>query len=624
MDEFRAPRRPVRAEGYLYDVPARARATQTPSITNSIPTPTVASGQVTDGIVNSPSPGVNPSLLGGFTPPQPLQPATVPVPVRTETPAASPVSEFVTTPAPVAPVVTDFSRDFNMPRPQAIAQEAAVVAESAQAAEQEETTPQPRTTSPFDLHTIEEEDRPKNRLIAGRAWRKWAMGTSAVVLCLLLGTGGLLFAQGLNKTHKVFRGSGASASLASAKVTKLKGEDAGRVNILLLGNGGLGHEAPDLTDTIIIASIDTVHHTVSMLSVPRDLWVQVPGSGSSKINAAYEIGKYNEAGKIDNTNNNTKAVLAGFSKADQVIKNVMGIDINYNVLVNFTSFKQSVDAVGGVTVNVPEQLYDPTMAWENGGNPVLAAAGTQMMDGNKALMYVRSRETSSDFARSQRQRAVILALKNKVLTAGTLSNPLKVSGLINAFGDNMVTDMTLAEGMRAYDIGKGIDNTKIQTVDLVTPPNNLVTTSSMQNVSIVVPRAGMYDYSAIQQYIQQLFNPPTTAATAGAAVTAGATATNAPENALLAVFNGTTKAGLASAQAAVLKAAGYNVPTVGNAPSPAYAKTVIVELSNGAHKNTRKYLETHYGVTAVTVSPDPAIQAGSANFIVILGSDQVH
>lgn len=575
-------------------------------------------------------PGVNASLLGGFSAPQPLQPAAVPVPVRTNPQPVMQSAPPLTQPAPAAPLpanpqlsASSFTRDFNMPRPQTIAQEAAVVAESAQAAEEAEAPRRP--VSPFDIDSIEEEDKPKNRLATGRNWRKLAMGSTAVVLCLLLGTGGILFAQGFNKANKVFRGTGSGAVLASANKTKLKGEDSGRVNILMLGNGGLGHEAPDLTDTMIVASIDTVHKTAIMLSVPRDLWVQVPGSNPSKINAAYEIGKYNKAGRIDNSNGNTAAVLAGFDEADKVVEKVLGIDINYNALVNFTSFKQAVDAVGGVTVNVPEQLYDPTMAWENGGNPVLAGAGQQMMDGTKALMYVRSRETSSDFARSQRQRAVILALKEKVLTAGTLSNPLKVSGLVNAFGDNMVSDMSLAEAMRAYDLTKGIDNSKIQTVDLVTPPNNLITTSSIQNVSIDVPRAGMFEYGDIQKYIQQLFAPPATAATNSATSTAGATAAaNTPETAAIAVFNGTAKAGLAGAQAAVIKAAGYSVPTVGNAPSQGYAKTIVVDLSGGANPKTKKYLETQYGVTAVSASPDPAIAAGSAQFIVILGSDQVH
>lgn len=570
--------------------------------------------------------GVNPSLLGGFGHPTPLQrpltqpqlqPQPVPVQSEAKTPFQS-VEQWSN---------TGLQRDFTMPSPQTVAQEAQVVTQSAQAAQAQEQT-QAQTAvghrpSPFDIATIQEQEKPKNRLAAGRAWRKWLLSGGIVVFCLLLGTGGLLFAQTYSKAHKVFRGTGQAAALtASTGGTKLKGESSGRVNFLLLGNGGLGHEAPDLTDTIIVMSMDTVHKTAIMLSIPRDLWVNIPGSSTSKINAAYEIGKYNAAGKIDNTNNNTDAVMAGFKQADQVVSSVLGININYNVLVNFTSFKQAVDAVGGVTVDVPSQLYDPTMAWENGGNPVLAQPGTQIMDGTKALQYVRSRETSSDFARSQRQRAIIMALKDKVLTAGTLSNPLKVSGLINAFGDNMVTDMSLAEGMRAYQLGKAIDNAKIQPVDLVTPPNNLITTSSIQNVSIDVPRAGMFEYGDIQKYIQQLFNPPQVAA---ATTTAGnAVKTNVPESAQIAVLNGTARAGLAGTQAAVIKGAGYSVPVVGNAPSQGYAKTIVVDLSNGANPNTKKYLETTYGVTAVTQLPDPSIQPGSANFVVILGSDQVH
>ena len=604
-------------------------------------------------------PSVNPSLLGGVT----ATPLAVPRPTpATWLPSAglaaqdivqptAPVphvaqpAEFVSAPAVQTPAsmseqpaidtstaqalnpvsadtTTVLSRDFNLPRPQTIMQEANTVSESAEAAyaiETAEAAPaQPAV--PFDIATIEEQEKPKNRLRHKYNWRKWALGGTVVGLSLILGTGGLLFAQGFNNAHKVFRGTGASASLSAAKTLKLNGEDAGRVNFLLLGNGGLGHDAPDLTDTMIVASIDTVHKTAIMLSVPRDLWVQVPEAGNSKINAAYEIGKYNYAGKIDNTNKNTQAVEAGFTVADQVIKSTLGIDINYNVLVNFTSFKQAVDAVGGVTVNVPEILYDPTMAWENSNNPVLAQAGSQSMDGRKALMYVRSRETSSDFARSQRQRTVMLSLKSKVLSAGTLSNPLKVSGLVNAFGDNLVTDMSLAEGMRAHDLTKAIDNSQVQTIDLVTPPNNLLTTSSVGSASVAIPRAGMFAYGDIQKYVQQLLHPTkptTTKATAAAPATV-------PENTQISVLNGTTTAGLASSQATTLKAANYAVSQVGNAPTKGYAKTVVVDLSNGANPNSRKYLESKYAVTAVTQLPDPAIQAGTANFVVILGSDQAH
>jgi LCP family protein required for cell wall assembly len=590
--------------------------------------------------VNSANPTVNPSLTGAFGPflVTPVQRPTLDD-RRAQLAAAPPTQttpepQYLTTPLP--------TRDFSMPSPQTIAQEAAVVNESAQAAQAQEVIaaqpPVPQAApqapsqptvaepaqppSPFDIATIQEEEKPKNRLNAGRQWRKWLMSGGIVGLCLLIAGGGLMFAQAYSNAHKVFRGTGEAAALtANGDKVKLKGEDKGRVNILLLGNGGLGHEAPDLTDTIIVASIDTVHHTASMLSVPRDLWVENAGTNPSKINAVYELGKYNEAGKIDNTNNNTKAVMAGFDTADQAVEKVLGIDIHYNLLVNFTSFKQAIDAVGGVNVNVPEILYDPTMAWENNNNPVLAPAGPQQMNGTKALMYVRSRETSSDFARGQRQRSVILALKDKVLTAGTLSNPLKLSGLANAFGDNMVTDMSLAEGMRAYDLIKGIDNGKVQTLDLVTPPNNLVTTTGINNQSVAVPRAGTFSYADIQAYVHQLFNPPQQAKTS---TTATATNTSAvPEAANIAVLNGTARAGLAGTQAATIKAAGYNVSQIANAPTQGYAKTVVVDLSSGANPKTKQYLQTLYGVTAVNTLP-AGIAPGNANFIVILGSDQAH
>lgn len=622
MDEFRTPRRLVHREGTLYDVPTRAGVTQTPIQIPSSPAP------VATPIQSMPTPTVNPSLRSGFSSMEGLAAApSIPSrampsmrPQQTK-PLAQPHTQ--TALAPLSPL-QNMARDFSMPRPQTIVQEAAVVTESAAAAQAIESAeaPAPPVAAAFDLAAIQEETKPKNRLRNHRLWRKWAVSGGVAALCLVMGTGGLLFAQGYNNAHKVFRGAGATASASGAEKTVLKGEDKGRVNILLLGNGGMGHDAPDLTDTMIVASIDTVNKTATMLSIPRDLWVKTPNSGSTKINATYEIGKYNKAGKIDNTNDNTEAVMAGFASADQAVEAVTGLKIDYNLLVNFTSFKQAVDAVGGVNVNVPEVLYDPTMAWENGNNPVLANAGPQQMDGKKALSYVRSRATSSDFARSERQRSVILALKSKILTAGTLSNPLKVSGLANAFGSNLLIDMTLSEGMRAYEITKGIDNSKIKTIDLVTAPNNLVTTGSVQNSSIALPKAGLYQYADIQKYIQQVLNPPQATKTTTKSPVATTTAPVAPETAQIAVLNGTPMAGLAGTRAATLKAAGYNVITVSNAPTKTYTSTVVVDLSKGANPTTKKYLEAQYGVTAVTQLPDGAIQAGPASFVVILGSDQ--
>lgn len=630
MDEFRGPRRGVQPSYTRRVVAADNGLKQTPLQGNVAP---ATAGQPV------PSSSVNPSLTGAAGPFQPLQPVYAPVPVDWPQPQYDP-SAFAPQPAPQAAVQPIFQpvaqqpvpaqptpalgNDFTMPSLQAVHQQAANMSEAAahidlnddslpSAGYLQDTTPI-SNPSPFDIAAIEEEDKPKNRLSTGRAWRKWMMHGGIAVLVLMVATGGFLFYQGFGNAHKVFRGT--SVKSTSDAQALLKGESTGRVNILLLGNGGDGHEAPDLTDTLMVESIDTVNKTATLLSIPRDLWVQVPKYGTMKINAAYEVGKYNKLGKIDDSNANTDAVMAGFDMADQAITTVTGLDINYNMLVNFTSFKQAVDAVGGVTVNVPEALNDPTMAWENGGNPVLAAAGVQQMNGTAALRYVRSRETSSDFARGERQRAMILALKTKVLSAGTLSNPIKLSSLLSAFGDNMVSDLSLSEAMRAYNIGKGIDDSKIKSVDFVTPPNTLITTSSITNVSIDIPKAGMFDYTDIKAFVQATINPQP----AASPTTTGAS--TAPESASITVLNGTTKAGLAGTAAAALKAAGYTVGTVGNAPGQSYPKTVVVDLSGGKDPNTKKYLETTYGATVVTTLPDSSIQPGSAQFVVILGSDQ--
>lgn len=438
--------------------------------------------------------------------------------------------------------------------------------------------------------------------------RHRAFQTVMVAMALLIGSGALLFAQGFFNAKKVFKGGAQAAALASeVDPNALRGEGEGRVNILLLGIGGIGHEAPDLSDTMIVASIDPVNNTASLLSVPRDLWVKIPGTrASGKINSAYEVGKYAYLHKMDSSNSNTEAVKAGFKTADQAIEQVLGIDIHYNMLVNFSSFRQAVDTVGGVTINVPENLYDPTMAWENGGNPTLAKAGVQQFDGKHALIYVRSRETSSDFARSQRQRALILALKEKIVTLGTLSNPLKISKLMSAFGNNVVTDLSLNDASRLYSLTKGIGDSKVTSLGLADGTTKLVKTGRIGNQSVVLPVAGQDNYDDIRLYVRKSL--PDGYIT--------------KENARVAVLNGTVIEGLATEKADDLKSYGYNVTRVESAPTAAYERTVLVDLTHGKDKYTKHYLEQRFGVHATTSLPDSTLQKAGTDFILILGSDE--
>ena len=435
--------------------------------------------------------------------------------------------------------------------------------------------------------------------------RRWTFRGAIAVIVMVLIVGGFLFSQGFFNLNKSFQGSPAALK-AGGNPNLLKGEADGRINILLMGRGGGNHDGPDLTDTMMLDSIDVVNHTSTLISIPRDLWVDVPNQGAMKINAAFETGEFKYLGSQKPGSTNPNAIQAGFDEADQTVESVLGVTIHYNVLVSFQAFQQAVDTVGGVTVNVPTDLVDPTMAWENNHSSLLAKAGTDSFNGKQALNYVRSRETTSDFARAQRQRAVLLALKSKVETVGTLSNPLKIAGLAKTFGDNVKTDLSLKDATRLYGIIKNISDSKTTSIGLADAPNNYVTTGMLAGQSIALPTAGLFNYNAIQGFVRTQLKDPYLL----------------KESASISILNGTPVSGLAATKANELKPYGYNIATVGNAPDSSYVQTILVDMTHGKDKHTLNSLEQRLGVTATEQLPDNKIQTNGADFVIILGSDE--
>ncbi len=236
----------------------------------------------------------------------------------------------------------------------------------------------------------------KPRRYRGGGWR-FARIAAVGLAVLGLGFGGWLAFKGLSAAHKIISRSngGAPALVGSLDPTKLKGEGDGRINILVLGIGGVGHEAPTLSDTMLVLSIDPQTKDTAMLSIPRDLYVKIPATGKyatqySKINAANAYG--------------------GPELAAKVVSSVIGVPIHYYILVDFSGFRQAVDAVGGVDVTVGKAIYDPEYPCDNekgGYCPFSVAAGPQHMNGTVALRYARSRKSTSDFDRAARQQQII-------------------------------------------------------------------------------------------------------------------------------------------------------------------------------------------------------------------------
>jgi len=390
-------------------------------------------------------------------------------------------------------------------------------------------------------------------------------------------------------------------TLISAPDKALKGEDDGRVNILLLGFGGEGHQGAYLTDTMIVASLKLETKEVAMISVPRDLFVDIPGYGYRKINNAFAFGQSEE---VDN---------GGESLAQATVQSVLGIPIHYYAWVDFTGFEKILDDVGGITVTVDQSFVDysyPTLDY--GYQTVRFTEGEQTMDGDMALKYVRSRHGTngegSDFARSKRQQKVILAVKEKLSALGTLTNPSKINAVLNDVATHMKTNLQLweiAKIAKAYD---DISQEQIATKVLDNGTDGLLVSDHTQDGAYILrPKAGWEDFSEIQYTAQNIFE-----------VTA-----LAREEATIAIFNGTGEEGLATTTANDLESLDYTVEKIGNAS--AQVSTIIYDLSQGAKPKSVAALQEKIGGTVQTTPPtsiSSLIETEKpVDIVIVLGSD---
>lgn len=484
-----------------------------------------------------------------------------------------------------------------------------------------ENTQAPQS-SKFDLaleEDVNKEKRHKFRLFKRSKKPKRSLGkriartSGAVFLVLLLSLGSILGYATL-KSRQIFRGNGEGAAGLQKNVTpaSLNGEGDGRVNILLLGKGGPGHEAPDLTDTILLASIDPVQNEAALLSVPRDMYVEDSNGNEMKINAIYSSAKQKKLSQVGDSDADLQSAEdVGLKAIKQTVSEILGVPVHYYVMVDFTAFKESIDTVGGITIDVKEPLYDASMAWLNGGSSLLADKGLQTFNGTRALMYARSRYGSSrgDFDRTERQRDVILALQQKVLSVGTFSNPVKVVELLNTLGNNVRTDLNgTSELKRLYEIAQNIPGDKFVSVGLADPPNVLVATDNISGQSVVVPTEGLFQYDNIKSFVRNTLRD----------------AFLKKENARVAILNGTSVAGLATGREKELKSYGYNIVLIDNAPTDDFQQTQLIDLSSGMNPYTASYLEKRLGVkiSSQTIAGLPTNE--TVDFVIILGSNEAN
>lgn len=430
-----------------------------------------------------------------------------------------------------------------------------------------------------------------------------------IFLSIILLVTGFLFVKGYLNLRNIFRGGGNAAVLEEGvDPNKLRGEGDGRVNILMLGRGGGNHDAPDLTDTILIASIDPINKKAGMLSIPRDMWVTTDALGGTKINAVYAQTLYSAQA---NGKSDQQAESEAMAAIEKVVSDTMGIPIHYHAMIDFAGFEKAINTVGGVDIYVDKNGVVYEQMWDaiRGQQYVLnVQEGWQKFDGRRALFYARSRYTSErgDFDRAERQRKILLALKDKILSAGTFSNPARLSALMSDFGGHVRTNMSIDEILQIYNIAKDLNNEGIKSISLVDEPNVLLVGDYVYGQSVQIPKAGVDNFSAIQSFVRNTLKD-------------GFIEKENPE---IIILNGTNVPGLAQKRANELKSYGYRVTKVGDAPTKTYKQTVFVDLRANDKKYTRHYLQKRLGVQAVESLPDSTIDPGLADFVIIVGQNE--
>jgi len=280
----------------------------------------------------------------------------------------------------------------------------------------------------------------------------------------------------------------------SEEYLPLKDED--RINVLLLGAGGQEHEEGSLlTDSIVIVSFKKSTGQIALISIPRDLYVQIPGEDYyEKVNVVYVLGleKYGN----------------GLDYAKKTIGYVTGLYIDYAVTVDFEAFKETIDVLGGVTIFLDEPFVEDKQWWcdKNGLNcrPFIIEAGDQTLDGETALFYVRSRFSSDDFDRARRQQQIMLAIKDKILSLGILANPLIINELFNTVAKNVKIDIMPWElpGLIKLAQKAGVENIIRKVFD--TSEEGFLYQTMENGIYILLPTDGNFD--KIRATCQKIFD----------------------------------------------------------------------------------------------------------------------
>lgn len=430
------------------------------------------------------------------------------------------------------------------------------------------------------------------------------------IIIAVLATGGYISYRFLSAGSSVFKGS-----LFDVFVNQPLVQDSnGRSNFLVLGTSedDPGHGGADLTDSILIVSVDQNKKDIYMFSVPRDLYVQYgmacPAGYAGKINSYFSCVNFDDT---------PAAEQERLLSTQKFVGAIFGIDIQYGIHVNHTVIKEAVDAVGGVDVDVQGSngdpgVFDRNFDWRCNYNCYLVKYdnGIHHLDGEHALFLSMARGDvaptyglgNSNFDREKNQQKILIALRDKAMTTGTLTNIGAVTKLFDALGNNLRTNIKTNEIRTLMQVANDVKSADTHTLSLVGDDSPLMTSGNYNGASVVMPSAGIYEYDDIKAFIKKhLNNDPIS-----------------QEAAPIVVLNGTGQAGFGQSKADVLTGLGMNVALVGNAPTGNYDAVEIYQIGSSSSKTAEK-LSTMFGVTIKNTEPPVAV-GSDVQFVIVFAS----
>jgi len=373
-----------------------------------------------------------------------------------------------------------------------------------------------------------------------------------------------------------------------------------RVTVLLMGVDNRPGQTVARTDTIMLLTVDPKTGSAGMLSFPRDMLVPVEA-----LNDTVKINTIHVYGEVRNYPGGGPAMLK------DTISGLIGYPVDYYVRVNFDGFREIVDLIGGVDIQVARDIRDDKFPDENYGyDPLYIPAGLQHMDGALALKYARVRHIDTDYERARRQQQVIVGVKDKVTQPGQLAALLpRLPGLMLAMANSVQTDMPVEKGiMLARALGQ---------MDLVNPTRVVI--DNTMGVTSLDPTWGSSltpDMDKVKAAAASVFGEtpggPTAEEVARLALQS--------EAARVVVLNGTTEAGLGTEVATSLTADGFLIAAVGNADRADYGDSVLISYGDGKD-STREALVSRFGIAPDRVRSESPSEL--ADLTLILGQDLV-